>query len=66
MLCYHHHLVAIFTRTSVLVIYIVSDLTKEASQLRVSRCVHSDTVACLVNRGKVRKIKGGISFSEVT
>lgn len=60
MLQYYYHLVAIFTLTSVLVYVIVLDLTMEVSWLRVyvfqaSRCIHSDTVACLVNRGRNEK-----------
>lgn len=45
---YHHHLVAIFTLTSVLVIYVfVLDLTLEAFRLTHS-LTHSLFVACLV------------------
>ena len=63
MLRYYYYLVAIFTLTSVLVIYvIVLDRTMEACRIQVhvaqaSRCIHSDTVACLVNRGKMGVIR---------
>lgn len=60
---YYYCLVAIFTRRSVLVNYaVVLDLAMEASRLQVcvfqaSRCIHLDTVACLVDRSKMRKKK---------
>lgn len=68
-----YYLVAIFTLTSVLVIYvIVLDLvlTIEVSWLQIHvfqalRCVHSDTVVCLVNREKGKKEKEGFGFNNV-
>lgn len=63
MLRYCYHQVAIFTLTSVLVIYvIVLDRTMEACWIQVrvsqaSRWIHWDTVACLVNRGTMREIR---------
>lgn len=50
---------SLYLLTSVFVIYfdLVIDPTMEVSRLQVyvfqaSPCIHSDTVACLVNRGK--------------
>lgn len=53
---------SLYLLTSVFVIYfdLVIDPTMEVSRLQVyvfqaSPCIHSDTVACLVNRGKSKK-----------
>ena len=62
-----YHLLAIFTLTLVLVIYVFFYLFFRSNSFLTPglRCIHSDTAACLVNRGKITKKKGGIRGIEV-